>query len=255
MSEERPIFSEWRETLAQVMTPERMAEHRKYRKTYRRLGLHEGTATDGQRLWLSDLDLRGARDSDLVHVAISNCDLSHCYFPHGEFKDTLLIDSRFFEAELSSADFGEAELRRCLFRGAHMQMVDFHEALVGDSSFENADLQRSRWREWRVTASRFMGSLLIDAVLASAFDYCNFRRADLRCTVAESGQTEGGRFSSCDFTGANFDNRSLAGATFSSCVFDDVIGTPVVDNTTLIIDPIVGGPKPGWMSLARAREW
>lgn len=239
MSEERTSY--WRV----ILPVGRRSKHEEWYRLGKLAGL---PGFDAQRIELENENLRGARNWSLPGARLVNCDLSYSEFGFCGFEDAEFTDCKFGEAGLGGSHFNRGTVERCSFDNASMQVVHFEEALIKNCSFEKADLLHSSWDRAKVTGTCFVDTLLTNADLSALFEDCSFRGADLRRTWDHLGQTKDGVFTRCDFTGADFDNRPLAGVTFDHCTFADLRGTPIADHTTRIIDPIVIGTEPAWIS-------
>ena len=114
----------------------------------------------------------------------------------------------------------------------------FDKALVDETTFEGANLDRSTWAGASVTAASFDNCVLGNAWLDNGtFRGCTFRKADLRLlTEGIKCTTAGAVFEDCDLRFTRWDGRNLDGATFIRCKLGGMTGTPASFANVRIVD-------------------
>ncbi len=119
----------------------------------------------------------------------------------------------------------------CVWNGTTMRSCNLAEAHLQDAMIDMV-----------VTDTRFCGARLRRAAMTYAYMR---KTAHPESTFPEA---EGSRFTRCDFSYADLEECDMVKSVFEHCIFDCVEGTPIVDESTILLAPHLDGPAPEWFS-------
>jgi uncharacterized protein YjbI with pentapeptide repeats len=175
---------------------------------------------DGRARRLDSFDMSGAR-LEAVRLLRASLELTH-------LREAELVEIDFTQAQLGSIKLGGAVLRGCRFDGANLAIAELDRTHVTSCSFARVMMDRSTWRDALVEDSNLRHVQFGDTLL----DGARFQRCDLRSVVLTPihprivATSRGTVFEHCDFRGADFTGRDLAGAVFLACKLGGAHGQP-----------------------------
>jgi uncharacterized protein YjbI with pentapeptide repeats len=174
------------------------------------------TGADLSGIVMEKADLSGAdlTDTILARTDLSGADLSETRLTGAmaiqiRLRDAWIEDTVFDEADLSQADFGDAELHRCSFR----------EAVLTKARFKRANLVGCDFTDVEASEAKFSGATT---------EGCRFVRSQFRETSFKGTVLKGADLSGSEFPQARLREANLSGATFGGASFTSADLTQVV---------------------------
>ena len=198
---------------------------------------------DGRARKLDELDMTGAR-LEAVRLLRAVLDFT-------QLREAELVAVDLTQAQLGSIKLGGAVLRGCRFDGAQLGLAELDRAHVTSCSFARCWMDRSTWRDALVEDSHLRYVQFGDTVLDGArFQRCDLRDVQLNPRHPRIEATSRGTvFEHCDFRGADFTGRDLAGAVFVACRFGGARGKPATTEGWSVeradLSPAGDGSRPG----------
>jgi uncharacterized protein YjbI with pentapeptide repeats len=140
--------------------------------------------------------------------------------------DAELLDVSAREANCTSIRLKGAQITGGTFWRAQLALAAFDTAAIDETTFEEANLDRSTWAGATATAASFDNVVFGNAWLdGGRFRGCTFRKADLRLlTEGIKCTTRGAVFEDCDLRFTRWDGRDLSGASFIRCKLSGATG-------------------------------
>jgi len=164
-------------------------------------------------------------------------DLSRTILPRTNFSEEKIPNAYFFKADLSRADFQDAELRFSFFQGARMPQVRLNRSNISNAIFSEALLRGAFITNAQLNHSRFVKANLISADLAhSSGENANFAFAKMAFARLYRSMLKNAflfrsdlfgadlrlsNLSWSNFTRSNLDLASLEGGVFIEANFTD----------------------------------
>ena len=176
------------------------------------------TGADLSGIVMEKADLSGAdlTDTILARTDLSGADLSETRLTGAmgiqlRLRDAWIEDTIFDEADLSQADFGDAELHRCSFK----------EAVLTKARFKRANLVGCDFTDVEASEAKFSGATTEDC----RFVRGQFRETSFKGTVLKGADLSGSEFPQAKLREADLSGAKLGAASFSSADLTQVVLT------------------------------
>lgn len=152
---------------------------------------------------------------------------SEAYLEDADLSDADLEGVNFDDARLYGSVLNRARLKSGTFIAADLKQVELEGAAIDGTRFDRALLDHSVWDRARVEAASFKACWFGNASLdGGTFTRCDFSAADFSAPDLRRPPTTRARFEDCDFRGTRWQGRDLSGAHFIRCTFAGATGTP-----------------------------
>lgn len=174
---------------------------------------------------LSNADLTEINPLTLMSdsLTIYSADLSKYNFTYTNFQNANVAGVRFEGANLSFADFQQAECFETDFRRTSLKEALFQKARMGASKMDEANLSKTNFTETDLSECSFARVNLRNAILVKAnaqlsgFKNANLSGANLTEANFSEANCHGVNFSKAELSNSDFFNANLTEAYFFRC--------------------------------------
>ncbi len=191
---------------------------------------------DGDRLvardvWATEAKLsqRDLSSAELVDVKLERADLSFAKLHCATLTRVDATDASFVDALLAGA-----QIDACDFTGASFAVGKLGEAVITDTSFERADLDRSTWYRVQATRCRFAGAVFTNAAFDHArFTDCDFRGVSFAVPRKLLGTGWEAVFERCDLRDTDWRGQDLFRVRFVDCKLAGAHGAALMEEAAV----------------------
>lgn len=159
--------------------------------------------------------------ADLLRCVIERCDFQNANLNGATFTYACIADVNFTESRLNDTNFSESEINDCKFEKSYCSNFSMKGTILKNSSFTYAIMTSADMSGARLTNVQFNDAVCRNALLVKTqIEQSDFERCVLANTRIVGDAEHKIRINNCSFLYTNFSDSAIANIEFSNCDFE-----------------------------------